>query len=131
MRIIKFFDRLEDRIREKLSRKPILYAFLGGFGVVLFWRGVWLIADESNISSFFSLILGSLILLFTGAFVSTFIGNKLIISGLYKEKKLTEKTKNEIKTEEFQIEQLQKTIDRVEKKIDGLEVEIKENNDTK
>jgi hypothetical protein len=37
--ILAFFDKLEDKTRAKLSRVPLLYAFLGGIGIVLFWRG--------------------------------------------------------------------------------------------
>ena len=43
--IVKFFDKLEDKTRAMLSRMPILYAFVGGIGVVLFWRGVWHTTD--------------------------------------------------------------------------------------
>jgi hypothetical protein len=124
MRIVKFFDKLEDKIRGKLSRHPFIYAFLGGFGVVLFWRGVWHLADDVSMSSILSLIIGSVILLMTGAFVSVFIGSRLIISGLYGEKKLTEKAENEIETEEAQIQRLQTTINRLERKIDDIESEI-------
>ena len=122
--IIYFFDKLEDKIRGKLSRAPILYALLGGVGVVLFWRGVWHIADEANLNSFLSIMLGTIILLITGIFVSAFVGNRLIISGLYGEKKLAEKTEDEIETEETKIQKLQSTLNRVEKKIDILESEI-------
>jgi hypothetical protein len=103
---------------------PFLYAFLGGIGVVLFWRGVWHLADEINISSALSLIAGSIILLITGVFVSAFIGNRLIISGLKGEKTLVEKTEEEIISEENQIEKLQKTLNRVEEKIENIESEI-------
>ena len=72
-RIIKFFDKLEDEVRGKLSRNPFLYALLGGIGVVLFWRGIWHIADDINLGSGISLIIGSVILLMTGVFVSEFI----------------------------------------------------------
>src|SRR3989344_3609407 len=110
--IIYFFDKLEDKIRGKLSRAPILYALLGGVGVVLFWRGVWHIADEASLNSFLSIMLGTIILLITGIFVSAFVGNRLIISGLYGEKKLAEKTEEEIETEGQQLEKMQKTIER-------------------
>lgn len=36
-----FFDLLEDHVRGWFSHYPILYGIVGGFGVVLFWRGVW------------------------------------------------------------------------------------------
>ena len=113
-------------MRGKLSHFPIIYAFIGGIGVVLFWRGVWHIADDINVSSVISIIIGSIILLITGVFVSTFIGSRLIISGLSGEKKLTEKEKSEIEAEEAQIKNIQNTLNRVEKKISDLETEVKE-----
>ena len=35
-----FFDRLEDKIRARLSRAPILYALIGAVGIILMWKGV-------------------------------------------------------------------------------------------
>ena len=121
--VVKFFDKLEDKIRGHLSHYPIVYALLGGIGVVLFWRGVWHIADDFNVPSAVSLIFGILLLLITGVFVSAFIGNKLIISGLNGEKKLEEKEFEEIETEEQQIRKLQSTLTRLEKKIDDINQE--------
>lgn len=123
-KILHFFDKLEDKVRAILSRAPMVYAFLGGAGVVLFWRGIWHLADDFNLSSEGSLFLGSIILLITGVFVSVFIGNRLIISGLSGEKKLTEKTKEEIDEEEHQIRKLQTTLNKVEEKIDIISSEI-------
>ncbi len=74
-----------------------------------------------------SLIVGGVMLLMTGVFVSGFIGNRLIISGLSGEKKLAEKTKEEIFTEEDQIQSLQKSINKVEEEIIKIESEIKHN----
>ncbi|MEQ1561098.1 MAG: hypothetical protein ABL899_00075 [Nitrospira sp.] len=121
---VYFFDRLEDRVRSRLSRSPILYAFLGGVGVVLFWRGIWHLADNVNMGAIVSVILGSIILLITGIFVSAFVGNRLIISGLSGDKKLAEKTVGEIETEEDQLQRMQKTLNRVENKIDEIENEL-------
>src|SRR3989344_2996457 len=101
--ILKYFDKLEDRVRGKLSHHPIMYAFIGGIGVVLFWRGVWHTADDLNIGSVASLVIAVTILLVTGVFVSAFIGNRLIISGLIGEKKLEEKEMKDIETEETQL----------------------------
>lgn len=123
-KIVKFFDRLEDKVRGILSHYPIIYGFLGGVGVVLFWRGVWHISDELNLSSIASIIIGSIILLITGVFVSTFIGNKVIISGLVGEKKLSEKEVAEIKTEVEEIQDLQETLEKMDKKISSLEEEM-------
>jgi hypothetical protein len=52
--IYHYFDKLEDRIRGRLSRYPIFYSLIGGTAIVLFWRGVWITADEI---SYFLLLL--------------------------------------------------------------------------
>ncbi len=136
--IINFFDKLEDKTRSKLSRMPILYAFLGGIGIVLFWRGVWHTTDflteyilgEAEINLFnivdgpLSFVLGTAILLVTGVYVSAFIGNRLIITGLSGEKKLAEKTEEEIKSEEDMIISMKKTLNKVESEIVKIEEEI-------
>ncbi len=125
--ILNFFDKLEDRIRGKLSHYPILYAFIGGIGIVLFWRGVWHTADDFGLGSIVSLAIGTVLLLLIGVFVSAFIGNKLIISGLVGEKKLEEKAKEEIETEieteEAQIENLQNAVTRLEEKLEHIDEE--------
>lgn len=120
-KVIKFFDKVEDKIRGKLSHYPIVYAFIGGVGIVLFWRGVWHLADDASLNNFISFLAGSIILLITGVFVSSFIGDRLIISGLIGEKKLEEESKEEIDTEEVQIRNLQNTLSRLEKKLDHID----------
>ena len=129
----EYFDRLEEKIRKKLSHYPILYAFIGGVGIVLFWRGVWHTADDINMGSIVSLILGTVILIMTGIFVAEFIGNKLIISGLVGEKKIErkeeikiEKEEVEIETEETQLRNLQNTLKRVEEKLEHIDREVEE-----
>ena len=92
-KIIKFFDKLEDWVRGKLSHYPILYALIGGVGIVLFWRGVWHVADEMSLGSWTSIIISLILLLMTGLFVSFFIGHYIIFSGLKQEKKIEEKMK--------------------------------------
>ncbi len=138
-KIAHFFDRLEDKTRAKLSRLPMLYALLGGIGVVLFWRGVWhttdfitaFVAGETELTMFaladgpLSFVIGTAILLVTGVYVSAFIGNRLIITGLSGEKKLAEKTEEEIQTEENQIKRMQTTLNKVEEQISEIELEIK------
>ena len=123
-KILHFFDKLEDKTRARLSRAPLLYALLGSVGIILFWRGVWHLADDVNLSSSISTIIGAVILLITGVFVSTFIGNRLIISGLSGEKKLAEKTEGEIETEEAQLRKLQNTLNKVEEQVTKIESEI-------
>ena len=132
-----FFDKLEDHVRIWFSHFPILYGIVGGVGVVLFWRGVWHSADylmlvlRANavpLSSIdlatelwwdgpLSLLIGGAILLVTGLFVSNFIGNEIIISGLRGEKKLSEKTETEVKTEVRAIADIKDSLAELSKKI--------------
>ena len=122
-----FFDKLEDRMRAVLARVPIIYAFLGGVGIVLFWRGVWHFADKLEalggwwgivFSAEGSTVLSIVVLLLIGLFVSFFVGDVIILYRVKKEKKLVERTRAEIATELTEIEQ-------IEKKLEIIEIEIK------
>jgi hypothetical protein len=129
-----FFDRLEDKTRGYLSHLPIAYGFAGGIGIVLFWRGVWHTADyfmmvlranrgastidltnEMWWDGPLSFAVGSVILLITGLFVSSFIGNEIMMSGLRGEKKLSEKTENEVRTEVGAIGEIRDEIHELKK----------------
>lgn len=118
--VIHFFDKIEDKVRGRLSHYPIVYAIVGGIGIVLFWRGVWGIADDFAISGFSSLILGVGILLVTGLFVSFFIGESIIITGLKREKKVVEKTENEIEEETASLIEMKKDIRKIEHDMEEL-----------
>lgn len=143
--IFKFFDKLEDKIRAKLSHYPILYAFIGGIGVVIFWRGVWHTADFFTTVIFsyqvkgsvdlgslpwwdgpLSLIIGSILLLATGLFVFDFIGSQAIISGLKGEKKLEEKTEEEIKTETGAIKEIREEVKEISEHLDKIGEELEQ-----
>src|SRR5688500_12735267 len=106
------------RIHIFLSHRSYLYALIVGIGIVLFWRGVWHTVDLAHvfISQYqttstidlsgypwwdgpLSFIVGVLILYLSRAFVSSFIGNELILSGLRTEKRLTKQTDTDLKTE--------------------------------
>lgn len=106
MRIIRFFDKLEDKVRQGLSRHPVVYALVGAAAIVLFWRGVWHLADDINLSTEASLIISIVIMLLTGTFVSFFIGENLLLSGLKKEKRIDEKTLGEVEKEEGRIKEM-------------------------
>jgi len=133
-----FFDKLEDKIRFWFSHYPIFYGFVGGIGAVLFWRGVWHTADYislyflnntgvvsttdlgSILDGLISLALGSILLLITGLFVSNFIGNEIIISGLRGERKLTEKTESEVRTETGAIAEIREEVRKISKTVEEL-----------
>jgi len=117
MAIIKFFDKLEDKVRGKLSRRPIIYALIGSIGIILLWRGVWMVADSFSLSGTMSILLGVAILLLTGLFVSFFIGEQIIISGIKQEKRTDEKTEEEIKKEEISLRQIKGDLEKIKEKL--------------
>jgi len=124
-KIINFFDKLEDKVRSKLSHYPIIYALIGGVGIVLFWRGVWYIADDMSLGSWASIIISIILLLMTGLFVSFFIGHYIIFSGLKQEKKIEEKEEDEIRTElDLQRAQM-KVLLEIKERIKNIEEKIK------
>lgn len=118
---IEFFDHLEDRVRSHLSHYPIVYAFLGGIGVILFWRGVWHTADIfAFMTGPVSIVMGVALLLLIGLFVSFFIGDSIILTGVKREKKLAERTELELETEKEELDQVRKMVVKVEKDVDGV-----------
>ena len=110
-----YFDKLEDRIRGKLTHYPLIYAFIGSIGIVSIWRGIWEISSDWQMTGFESLFIGILITMLTGLFVSFFIGENIIISGLNKEKRTDEKTEEEIHKERTVLDNLQKDISEIKK----------------
>jgi len=128
-RIFNFFDKLEDVVRGSLSHHPIIYGFIGGTLVVLYWRGVWHTADILEAwggywSVVFSgpaqIIITAVLLMLTGLAVSVFIGESIIISGLKHEKKVFEKTEEEVKQEKKEIISVEDRLSDIERKIDEL-----------
>lgn len=117
-KILLFFDRLEDKVRASLSRRPLVYAFVGGIGVVLFWRGVWMTADQFVfMTGPVSMAIGTIILLLVGLWVSVFVGDEIIISGLKKEYKKFEKVSLEIENEGKEIDRIEDELEDIEKVI--------------
>ena len=123
-KVLKFFDKLEDKIRTKLSKKPIVYAFVGSVGIILLWRGVWHFADDIGMGSITSLIIGVIILLLIGLFVSFFVGEQTIISGIKKEKRIDEKTEKEIKDEAFTLKEIHQDVEELKEELKHIEKEI-------
>lgn len=143
--IIRYFDRVEDRLRARLSHKSILYAIIGGTLTILFWRAVWHTADKIMMGEGFSYMVkeakfifdiggwGGIIfyepitliwtlffLLLTGLFVSIMIGDKIILSGIKHEKRVDEKTEEEIGKEEIEIKDIVKKISIMSKDIEEI-----------
>jgi hypothetical protein len=124
MKILRFFDRLEDRIRGRLSRHPLIYGLIAGVFVILFWRGVWEMSDQLSIHPLASLLVGLAGLLLTGVLVSSFIGTRLIISGLKGEKKIEEKTFEEISREEQVLDTINRKLDAIQAEVTDIKKEI-------
>lgn len=131
-KVFKFFDRTEDKTRSKLSKYPVLYATIGAVGLVLLWRGVWMVADSLSVfdknpfdKAYFidgAISIGAsfVILLISGLFVSFFIGDRIILSGLKKEKKLEEKTKEELDAEMNVVNKMEEKIEKIEENIEKI-----------
>jgi len=125
-KVLHYLDKLEDRIRGRLSRYPIIYSVIGGVFIVVFWRGVWTTADLIAtslpqeliwIDGPLSVCVSVLILLGTGLFVSFFINDQIILSGLNKEKKIAEKTEAEVRAEATMVDKIQSEMVVIEKEI--------------
>ncbi len=127
-KILHQFDKLEDRVRGYLSNYPIIYALIGGLGIVLFWRGVWITADYfagDKLGTIwdgpFTTLISIIILLTTGIFVASFIGEQIIISGLKGEKKLIEKTKTELEASESAVAKILIKLEKIESRLEEIE----------
>ncbi len=138
------------KIKAWLSHRPILYALIGGIGVVLFWRGVWHTVDylmlltQHSIAHTsidlttnlwwdgpLSLVVGSFILLSTSAFVFSLIGNEIIISGLQAEKRQLAKTGSIMHSESQEIDELRQAFANISSKLEHLERDVNKSNNKK
>lgn len=137
-------DRFEDRVRARLSHFPLIYAAFGGAGMIIFWRGIWHTADflmeyffvaHDNVSSAsigalpwwdgpLSIAVGMTMLLSMGLFVTSFIGDAIIISGLKSDKKLTEKTEDEILKELQENERIHCDVHEIERRVRHIEATL-------
>lgn len=119
--LVRFFDKLEDKIRGRLSHAPILYALIGAVGIILMWKGV---EETASLFPFLygpaSFLLGAVILLASGLLVSFFIGDSIIISGFKREKKFADKTESEVRAEQEATEVIEAKINNIERDIHEL-----------
>lgn len=129
---------MEDKVRSRLSHQAIFYAFVGGAATLLFWRGAWRTFDNiENLGGIFgflfspivSLILSIFILLMTGLFVSVFIGEMVIISGIKKEKKVFDKTESEIRGEGNLLMDIKLNLDKLKQEVSDIKESIKRTED--
>lgn len=118
--IIRFFDKLEDKVRHELSRRPIIYAFIAGVAIVLFWRGVWHLADDYGMTSWESLIVSVALMLVTGTFVSFFVGEQILISGLKEERRIDQKTEKDLQIEEERLRHIFEEIRQIQKDVKDI-----------
>ena len=109
--VVGYFDKLEDRVRMRISRYPIFFALIGGFAIVEFWRGVWQLSDYVLFkwlgllptevwSNVISIVVGTTIILITGLYVSLFISDGVLVSGIKRDRKEFEKEIEKIKKDE-------------------------------
>jgi hypothetical protein len=133
-KIIHFFDKLEDKVRTRLSHRSIFYAFLGGTFTIIFWRGIWHTADileaKGGIWAYIfyepnTIVWTLALLLLTGLFVSIMIGDRIILSGLKHEKKVEEKTEEEVKQEEKDIKSLRNQMVQISKDVEEIKTLLK------
>lgn len=128
-KIIHFFDRSEDKVRGALSHMPVVYSIVGGFFVIMFWRAVWETIDilwkSDNIYLnwiFYppvSLVISIIALLTIGLMVSTFIGHRIIISGLKNERKLEERAEELIEEEEITLKHVMAELTKLRKDLES------------
>ncbi len=128
-KIWRFFDRFEDHNRAFLSHYPIVYAIVGGFGIIQYWRGVWHAADEWGWNATTSVLIGLIVLLATGLMVSFFIGDNILLTGLRREKKLVEKTEEELELEEGEVQNIKTHISAIEKSLEEIKKKLNKNED--
>lgn len=126
--ITHFFDRLEDKVRGKLSHYPVTYSILGGFFVIMLWRAIWETIDlmwRSDIVILnwifyppVSMVISIIALLTIGLMVSTFIGHRIIMSGLKNEKKLEERAEELIEEEEITLKHVMAELGKIRKQLE-------------
>ena len=93
--------KIENDARAYFEKFPFIQALLAGFGVIVFWRGIWEWFDQMQVSPLVSIVIGAVVLAGVGVFLQTFIGNTIIIKEVKQEEQKEEK---EIKKFEQEIE---------------------------
>lgn len=76
-----------------------------------------MIADDLNMPGWFSALFGLAITMSTGLFVSFFIGDRIIISGIKEEKRIDEETEEEIKREGVVLAEIHKNVKEIKRQL--------------
>ncbi len=128
-KVLHFFRRGDDHIRSWLGHRPVLYALVGGVGVVLFWKGVWETAELAPV--LFgpgSIITGVAMLMVTGLLISVFLGDRMILTDVLgeerlvkQEEQLAEKTEREVRSEKTTTDYILHKIDKIDAELEHIE----------
>ena len=122
-KIFHFFDKMEDHIRQYLSRRPLLYTFVGTLSIIMLWSGVdWTLSQFKFLSGPVLIVIGVVVTLATGVLGPFFVGDVIILSGLKKEKKITEKTEEEVREESVSLNEIKIELKKIEETLSHLEV---------
>ncbi|HRY62833.1 MAG TPA: hypothetical protein P5056_03640 [Candidatus Paceibacterota bacterium] len=129
-KLLKFFDKLEDHVREYLSGVPVIYSLIGATAIVVFWDGISRVMDSIEIFDGFwggmlAIFISVVVLLLTGLLVSFFVGDVIILSGIKHEKKSTDKTREELLEEEKELKDAIKKISHIEHDMEEIKQKIK------
>lgn len=117
-KILRFFDLLEDRVRARLSRHPLLYGIISGVGIVMFYRGLWMVMDGIPwMDGWTTLAIATALLMLSGVFVSQFVSNHIILSGIRREKKMVEKVGEVVKSDVETTREIAERLKRLEEEV--------------
>ena len=72
-----------------------------------------MIADDLGLSGLASAVFGIIILSSVGLFVSFFVGSEIIIGGIKAEKRIDEKTEEEIKKESISLNHIKSILEEI------------------
>lgn len=118
------FLSIESRARKYFERFPFIHAFLAGVGVILFWRGIWEVADRYHLHPIISIVAGVIILVGIGLFIHTFIGNAIIIKNVKHEINIEKENRKDFSVFEKDIAKEEITLFHLSQKLDKLNEKI-------
>ncbi|MDE2019467.1 MAG: hypothetical protein KGJ13_03910 [Patescibacteria group bacterium] len=140
---MRFLERAERWLRRKLQNHPLLYALVGGVGVVLFWRGVWHMTDflaltllssrdavtsidwAQGIDSLLSFAFGTFLLLSTGLFISELLSGEVLLGKIKKEETTAEETEETVEKESSEIPRIEREVRHIAREVQQLEKDVR------